>query len=199
MRRKTIRFKRQLTLVIIAFFLSFFIPTPPTVKTGKRSLIPLAFARSTMSLPPTPSPASPPTSPPTITPTLTPTSTPKPVTATKRTQSVTIQLPNPPPVNNQPQNNFSHLFSRYAQEYNVDERLLTRIARCESGFNPHAVGSGIYGGLFQFHANTWVGERNRLGLNTDSNLRFNAEEAIKTAASKISRDGVSAWPVCGYR
>jgi hypothetical protein len=36
-----------------------------------------------------------------------------------------------------------------------------------------------------------------MGLNPDPELRFNAEEAIKTTAYKISRDGTGAWPVCG--
>jgi hypothetical protein len=36
-----------------------------------------------------------------------------------------------------------------------------------------------------------------MGLDANSDLRFNAEEAIKTAAFHISQGGQGAWPNCG--
>ncbi|MCL4338549.1 transglycosylase family protein [Patescibacteria group bacterium] len=66
---------------------------------------------------------------------------------------------------------------------------------CESGLNPKA-DNGIYGGLYQFSAGSWETTRIRMNLNPDPNLRFNAEEAIKTAAFKLAADGVYAWPHC---
>lgn len=86
-------------------------------------------------------------------------------------------------------------FEQYGQAYRVDPRTLQAIARCESGFNPGA-SNGPYGGLYQFHAGTWQTNRAAMGLDTNPQLRFQPEEAVKTAAFKISRDGTGAWPVC---
>lgn len=88
------------------------------------------------------------------------------------------------------------LITKYAAAYGVDDQLMMRIAKCESGFNT-AASNGPYGGMYQFHSQTWISNRTAMGLNPDPNLRFNAEEAIRTAAYKIARDGAGAWPVCG--
>lgn len=69
------------------------------------------------------------------------------------------------------------------------------MAVCESNLKPHAK-NGDYGGLYQFSARTWKSTRQAMNLDTDPNLRFNPEEAIKTAAFKISTSGLSAWPNC---
>jgi len=90
------------------------------------------------------------------------------------------------------------LFEKYAKQYNVDCNLLIKIARCESGFNQAAV-NGPYGGMFQFLASTWVSNRALMGLDPNPDLRFEAEESIKTAGFKISRDGSGAWPVCSRK
>src|SRR3989344_2625584 len=45
-------------------------------------------------------------------------------------------------------------FRKYADEYGVDENLLKKIAKCESGFNAGS-NSGYYGGMFQYAASTW--------------------------------------------
>ncbi|OGD62471.1 hypothetical protein A2160_00095 [Candidatus Beckwithbacteria bacterium RBG_13_42_9] len=89
-------------------------------------------------------------------------------------------------------------FETYASQYQVDCNQLKSIAHCESGFNPNAV-NDIYSGLFQFSPSTWQVNRNRMGLDPNPDLRYSAEEAIKTAAFKISQDGTGAWPVCQYR
>ena len=86
-------------------------------------------------------------------------------------------------------------FTKYAGKESVDRELLKKIAVCESGFNP-AARNGIYGGLFQFSENSWQNLRRIMNLNTDPKLRFNAEEAVKTAAYKLALNGRAAWPNC---
>jgi soluble lytic murein transglycosylase-like protein len=88
------------------------------------------------------------------------------------------------------------LFNKYGTQYNVSPGILRKIAACESGFNANAV-NGPFAGMFQFLASTWSANRNTMGLDPNPELRFNAEESIRTTAYKISKDGVGAWPVCG--
>ena len=93
-------------------------------------------------------------------------------------------------------------FDKYGQEYGVNRSLLRRIAYCESSYKPWALSSNrLYGGLFQFVTPTWEANRKAMGLDSHPDLRFNPEEAIRTAAFKIGREGgnVGAWPVCGLR
>lgn len=90
------------------------------------------------------------------------------------------------------------LFDKYAAEYNLDKNIMKHIAKCESGFRPEAV-NGPYGGMFQFISSTWVSNRRAMGADQNPDLRFNAEEAIKTAAFKMSRDGFGAWPACSRK
>ncbi|OGV94746.1 hypothetical protein A3A66_01970 [Microgenomates group bacterium RIFCSPLOWO2_01_FULL_46_13] len=90
------------------------------------------------------------------------------------------------------------LFEGYGREYRVKPETLRKIAYCESRYRPEAI-NGPYGGLFQFMVSTWQSNRRAMGLDPDPDLRFNPEEAVRTAAFKISRDGVGAWPVCGQR
>lgn len=97
---------------------------------------------------------------------------------------------------NEPSIFIDGLFEKYGQEYKVDKQVLEKIARCESHFNPQAQ-NGPYVGMFQFMESTWVVNRKRMGLDPDPGLRTNPEEAVRTTAYKISRDGVGAWPVCG--
>ena len=84
---------------------------------------------------------------------------------------------------------------KYAKKESVDRELLKNIARCESRFNTNAV-NGPYAGLFQFSTGSWISARNVMNENPDPNLRFNAEEAIKTAAFKIARGHTGIWPNC---
>lgn len=87
------------------------------------------------------------------------------------------------------------LFDKYSSEFNVDKEDMKRIAKCESGFNPEA-DTGLYAGMYQFHADTWASTRNAMGLDPNPDLRKNAEESIRTAAFKIAHGGRSAWPNC---
>jgi hypothetical protein len=107
------------------------------------------------------------------------------------------QTLNPAPIQPQPlpPSDYDHLMEEYGNLYGVNPEVMKKIARCESGFNPGAV-NGPYGGMFQFLTSTWISNRNAMGLDPDPSLRFNAEEAIKTAAFKMGRDGTGAWPVC---
>lgn len=115
-------------------------------------------------------------------------------TTVQKTTPVVITATTPNP------NHLDSLYSQYAQQYGVPLSTLQIIANCESRHNPAALSkNGLYAGLFQFSASTWKSNRAAMGLDTNPELRFNAEEAIKTAAFKISRDGVGAWPTCGKK
>ncbi len=116
---------------------------------------------------------------PTVTLTPTPTVTPKPK-----------KIPTPAQVSS-----LDDLFNKYGATYGVDPGVLRNIASCESGFDPNQV-TGDYGGLFQFGSLPWQEARGRLGANPDLSLRFNAEEAVKTAAHEIQIKGTSGWDDC---
>ncbi|MCL5969933.1 MAG: transglycosylase SLT domain-containing protein [Patescibacteria group bacterium] len=77
----------------------------------------------------------------------------------------------------------------------MEKEKLRSIAYCESKFNPNAI-NGDYCGLFQFSSDTWQSTRREMGLDENPDLRFNPEEAIKTAAFKISRGGINSWRNC---
>lgn len=72
---------------------------------------------------------------------------------------------------------------------------LRHIAICESGFRSSAK-NGPYGGLYQFDETTWKSSRRVMGEEIDPQLRFNAEEAVQTAAYLISKDKFYLWPNC---
>ncbi len=92
--------------------------------------------------------------------------------------------------------NLDELFKQYGGQYNVDDKLLARIAKCESDFNQVAI-SGPYGGMYQYLASTWISTRRDMGLDPNPELRFDAREAVLTSAWKIAHGGIDAWPVCG--
>lgn len=141
---------------------------------------------------PTPTPSQTPTPTPTATPT--PTPSPKPTPTPLPTATPTVSpTPTPLPPTSA---DLESWFSRYGQEFSVDRERLKKIAFCESKFNA-AARSKLYGGLFQFSESTWVTARSAMGADPNPELRFNAEEAIKTAAFKIAREGSRAWPNCG--
>lgn len=133
-------------------------------------------------------------------PTLRPTAAPTPRPSLESTPAVTAtpkptptETPTPiPPVDGA---QLDQWFTQYAGHYSVDRELLRRIAVCESKLNQMAV-NGPYGGLYQFTESSWRSTRIAMSENSESSLRFNAEEAIKTAAFKISVSGTGAWPTC---
>lgn len=103
-------------------------------------------------------------------------------------------LSQPPPSRDQ----LEIMFSAYAQIYKIDKHLLQSIAFCESRYNPAAV-NGRHAGMYQFNPTTWQATRKRMGYDPDINLRFDAEEAVRTAAFKISNSGSGAWAVCSAK
>ena len=73
--------------------------------------------------------------------------------------------------------------------------ILTRIAMCESGGNPHAISpGGMYRGLFQFSMATWAA----IG-GTGDPAQASVAEQYRLAAILYERSGSGQWPVCGAR
>ncbi|RJQ38510.1 hypothetical protein C4559_01835 [Candidatus Microgenomates bacterium] len=174
--------KRKLIIPFLVLVLIIYIPirilspkktTKPQVKATKVSIITLT---PTITLTLTPTPTATPT--PTLTPA--PTATPSPTFT-------------PTPL---PPSGLDELFTKFASEYSIDKELLKRIANCESSLNPSA-GTNKYAGLFQFAEPIWTQTRNLMGQNPDINLRFDAQEAIRTAAFMLSQNHLGIWPVCG--
>jgi hypothetical protein len=70
--------------------------------------------------------------------------------------------------------------------------LLQKIAACESGGNPSAIGGGgLYRGKYQFNTGTWAS----VGGTGDPAAAPEAEQD-KRAAILLARSGPSQWPVC---
>jgi hypothetical protein len=125
-----------------------------------------------------------------------PSPTPSPIPEPTETPSPT-PVPTETPI---PQPLFSseeiHGFiERFAGQYGVDPNVLRHLAVCESGFNPLAANLN-YAGLFQFSPNTWIKYRQLMGEDVDTSLRFNAEEAVQTAAYAYSLGHAGIWPNC---
>jgi len=90
------------------------------------------------------------------------------------------------------------LFAQHAATHGVDPMIMKKIAQCESGMRPEAT-NGPYGGMFQFVSSTWSSNRKAMGKDPNPALRYNAAEAIETAAYKMGRDGYGAWPACSRK
>lgn len=132
------------------------------------------------------------TSTPTVTPTPTIASTPT-ATATPKPKPIPTKTPVPQPTFSSQQ--IYELINRFAGQYGVSPDVLRYMAICESGFNPKAIHAG-YAGLFQFGSTTWKGLRVKIGEDPNPDLRFNAEEAVQTAAYAISIGESAIWPNC---
>ena len=122
------------------------------------------------------------------TPTNTPSPTPTPIPPT----STPTTMPTPIIITSTV---LDELFTKYSSEYSVDKELMKRIAYCESGLNPNA-NTSQYAGLYQFSESLWISTRTLMRQNSDPNIRFNAEEAIRTAAFMISQNHLYIWPNC---
>lgn len=133
-----------------------------------------------------------------VTPSPKPTVKPTPKPTTKPTPKVTpTRVPTPTPI---PQPLFTsqqvnQFIDRFAGQYAVDPNVLRHIAVCESGFNPAAQNT-VYAGLFQFNPTTWANIRKQIGEDVNPDLRFNAEEAVQTAAYALSQGKTGIWPNC---
>lgn len=117
---------------------------------------------------------------------------------TKRVSAVEFVKTSREKIQENPNASVDSLIDKYASQHGVDPVVMKKIAFCESGKRPEAV-NGPYAGIFQFVSSTWISNRRAMGEDPNPELRFNAEEAIKTAAFKMSRDGFGAWPVCGRK
>ncbi|OGM21896.1 hypothetical protein A2863_02275 [Candidatus Woesebacteria bacterium RIFCSPHIGHO2_01_FULL_38_9b] len=139
-----------------------------------------------------------PTIPPTLTPTLVPTNEPT-VTPSMAPTFVPTLKPTPEAtIITQPHYSSEQInafIERFAGQYGVDPNVLRHIAVCESGFNASSV-NGPYVGLYQFSSNTWINNRSQMGEITDPELRYDAEEAVQTAAYLISIGKKGIWPNC---
>lgn len=142
------------------------------------SQTPSASASPTPILSPSPSPSPKPSPSPTISPSPIPNPTQTPV---PQPQFTSEQI-----------NGF---IERFAAQYQVSADILRHIALCESGFNPLAFNSG-YGGLYQFAFITWQNLRTEMGEDPEEVLRFNAEEAVQTAAYVLHKGSDGIWPNC---
>lgn len=129
-----------------------------------------------------------PTSLETPTPVPTPTITPTPSPTAKPT-------PTPVPQPTFTSQQINEFVDKFAGQYSVSPHVLRAIAICESGFDPTAKKLS-YAGLYQFGPNTWKNMRIKMGEDADIDLRFNAEEAVQTAAYVLQIGKTSIWPNC---
>lgn len=137
------------------------------------------------------------------TPIITETPSPLPTTTTSITPSLAIiQTPSPTPTPTKTpipspakSEEINSLINRFSIQYGIDPNILRHIAICESGFNSSAT-NGPYIGLFQFGSTTWQNLRLEIGENHHPDLRYSAEESIKTASYALSKNKSKLWPNC---
>lgn len=125
----------------------------------------------------------------TVLPSPTPSATPRP------TQKVTPKpKPKPTPT---PESSelINKLIDRYSNEYGLDPNVMRNMVICESGVNSRAT-NGVYAGLFQYDKATWIRIRSEMGKETDTELRYSAEEAIRTTCYAIAKGKKKLWPNC---
>ncbi len=84
------------------------------------------------------------------------------------------------------------LVSMMATANGVDAGTATCIACAESGWDTRAVGALGERGLFQLHPQTWAWAREKMGVDTNFDLAFDAMENTRTALWLIRR-GYSQW------
>ena len=164
----------EVVAIALSVFTSISLSTQYILPTGAEAKVISPLAKYS----PTPTPS----------PTVTPTPTPLP-TATPTPIPTAIPTPIPAP------GDIEGLFDKYSNEYRVDKGLLKKIADCESHFNPGSR-SGVYGGMFQFAEQTWISIRNSMNIDPNLDLRFSAEESIRTASHMIALGKQNAWANC---
>ena len=124
---------------------------------------------------------------------LTPTPTASP-TATPTIKKLVTPKPKPSPTA-EPKENVSKLVDKYSSEYGLDVNVVRYLVLCESGLRSNAT-NGKYVGLFQYDERTWKTIRSEMKLDTNAELRYSAEEAIKTTAYALSKGKKKLWPNC---
>jgi hypothetical protein len=76
-----------------------------------------------------------------------------------------------------------------------NKRWAKRVASCESGRNPNALGAGgTYRGAFQFHRKTWQSAPRSPGGDP---IRYSYRTQAFVAVRLKMRDGAGHWPNCG--
>lgn len=87
---------------------------------------------------------------------------------------------------------YDRIFTRNVSKKN--KRWAKRVARCESGGDPNAIGGGgLYRGAFQFMRSTWrTAPRSPGGDPVDYSYKTQAFVAVRLK----SRVGGSPWPNC---
>jgi len=78
-----------------------------------------------------------------------------------------------------------------ARRWGLDERVLLRIAWCESRFNPDARGAAGLAGVFQFAPITWGWVAERAGYPGAS--PYNPQANIEAAAYLYKTEGPKHW------
>ncbi len=131
---------------------------------------------------------------PTMTPSPTPTEIPTPVPTKSPTPKPT-KTPTPIPQPTFSSQEINGLIDRFAAQYGVSSDVLRYIALCESGFDQMASNAG-YAGLYQFGVTAWKNLRKEFGEDVNPDLRYNAEEAVQTAAYAVSENKGGIWPNC---
>lgn len=174
-------------VTVITFFIAFFVISKIISVIDKQTAnaVQLNVLGITKKVNPssTPIPSPSPDPSPTPTPTPEPTATPKPTPTPE---------PTPTPVT---ASDMEEWFTKYSNKESINKDMLRKIALCESKMNPNAQANG-YGGMFQFSESTWRSTRRAMNMDPNPKLRFNAEEAIKTAAFRFATVGYAAWPNC---
>ncbi len=185
--------KSSLLLILFSFFTLAILILALFLITRTPETDPIPSPSPSPTIQPSPSPSPSPSLPPSPSPSPFPLPSPSPFPSPSPSPKPSPSLLLPSIVVNDEQLNF--WFEKYAQECNVSQELLKYIAMCESKMNPQVI-NGPYAGLFQFSANTWVSTRVSMATDPNPDLRLNAEEAIRTAAFKISHGGQRAWVNC---
>jgi len=95
----------------------------------------------------------------------------------------------------EPPEKVNKLVDKYSIEYGLDPNVVRHLGLCESGFRSNAT-NGKYVGLFQYDTQTWSRIRTEMGLSTDPDLRYSAEEMIKTTSYALAKGKTKLWPHC---
>ena len=169
-------------------------PTPTPTETVSPSPTHPPAGGPTNTVTPTPQPKADPPLAETPSPTLEPTNTPTPSPSPQpKADQPLADTPTQTPITSQ---QLDEWFTRYSNHFAIDRQKLWKVAVCESNLRSDAR-NGDYGGLFQFSTYTWNTTRRAMNMDPNPELRFNPEEAIRTAAFKMSTVGLSSWPNCG--
>ena len=123
---------------------------------------------------------------------ITPTASPTAIVALKKIKPTAT--PKPTPTAEAPER-VNNLIDRYRIVFGLDPNVFRHLLLCESGQKSNAT-NGKYVGLFQFDKQTWVNMRKEMGQETDPDLRYSAEESIKTTAYALSKGRKKLWPNC---